>query len=286
MEKYRIRSDNGDLLRLYFSTALPSKRQYREHHHTELEISLVKEGSGIYTVKDRQYEIRKGDIFLFGTHEEHYITDITEGIKLMNLHFEPRFIWANRSEMFDLKYLKIFFDRSQNFQNRLDRENKATEKIRTLLVEIEKEFGACGSEYEMMVKVKLLTVLVLLIREFDYVENKNTRYNNKYQNINSAMKYIDENFESEMELDEIAFKVGMNKSYFITLFKQLNGVTPWEYITARRIEYALELLKGRTCGMDQIAAKCGFGSTSNFNRTFKRVVGVSPTGWRKNPTDV
>lgn len=281
MKESRIRSDNSELLRLYYSTAVPSKRPYREHHHTELEISLCTAGRGVYTVKERQYDILPGDIFLFGTYEAHYITDITEEIKLMNLHFEPRFIWANRSEMFDYKYLKIFFYRSPSFQNRLARSNPATGKIRELMLELETEFEQRGSEYEMMAKIKLLTILVLLIREYDYVDNGNKHENIKIRNISAAMKYIDENLDKELLLDELAYISGMNKTYFITIFKQLNGVTPWEYITARRIELASNLLCDKCESVLSVSEKCGFGSASSFNRAFKKTVGCTPTEWRR-----
>ena len=282
MNETKICSDSGNLLlRLYYSTAEPSKRPYREHHHTELELSLVVSGSGTYTVKDRQYDIRPGDVFLFGTHEEHYITDISEKITLMNLHFEPRFIWASQGELFDAKYLKIFFDRSESFKNRLDRSNPATDKIRRLIVELGSELESRGPEFELMAKVKLLTILVLLIREYDYVNTERSYSESaKFHGVSSAMKYLDENLEKDLTLDELAARSGLNKTYFITLFKRLNGVTPWEYITARRIERAVMLLKGDGNIMS-VARKCGFNSASNFNRAFRKATGLTPSEWKK-----
>lgn len=277
-----ISNSGSTLLRHYWSKAAPSKREYREHHHTELEISLVAAGRGVYTVKERQYDIAPGDIFLFGTHEEHYITDITEEISLMNLHFEPRFIWASQGELFDAKFLKIFFDRSERFENRLDRDNPATGEIRSLLCTIRDELETQGAEYELMVKVRLLTILVLLIRGYDYVDTKHSFVESgNFHGISAAMKYIDENLASDLTLDELAECAGLNRTYFITLFRKLNGVTPWEYITARRIERALGLLKRKDMTVLQIAVSCGFNSASNFNRAFRKVTGTYPSAWRK-----
>ena len=284
-EQVKIKSGGNEdyLLRLFYSEALPKKREYREHHHTELEISLVKEGHGIYTVKDRQYEIAPGDIFLFGTHEEHYITDISdcERLRLMNIHFEPRFIWASRGELFDAKYLRIFFDRSDNFSNRLDRDNPATAEVRRLLSDIETESLERRDEFELMVKVKLLTVLVLLIREYDYVSHSDSYIETtKYTQISSAMKYLDENLSEPLTLEDIAAKANLNKTYFTTLFKKLNGVTPWEYLTARRIEKSFELLSRRDINILEVANSCGFNNASNFNRAFRKVTGLTPTEYR------
>ena len=283
MNESSIRAYSGNqLLRLYWSTAAPSKREYREHHHTELEISLVTAGRGVYTVKDRQYDIAPGDIFLFGTHEEHYITDISEEITLMNLHFEPRFIWASQGEMFDAKYLKIFFDRSGRFENRIDRENPATGEIRELLCGIRSELESRGAEYELMVKGKLLSILVLLIRGYDYVDTKKSYVDSEnFHGVSAAMRYLDGHLGSDLTLDELAARAGLNRTYFITLFRKLNGVTPWEYITARRIERSLELLLHGDMSVLEIAVTCGFNSASNFNRAFRKVTGLSPSDWRK-----
>ncbi len=273
----------GMLLKLYYSEAEPSKRRYIEHHHTELEISLVLEGGGEYSIHDKRYDIRPGDIFLFGTHEEHYITDIGErGIRLMNIHFEPRFIWASSSELFDAKYLKIFFDRSDKFENRLDRENPATAEIARLLYDIESEVERRSAEYELMVKVKLLTVLVLLIREYDYVNTKQSYVESaKFAGIGRAMQYLDEHLASPLTLDELAAKANLNKTYFISLFRKLNGITPWEYITARRVERSYELLKEGGSVLE-VATKCGFNNASNFNRAFRKVTGMTPSEYRRS----
>lgn len=283
-EQIKIKSgDNGDcLLRIFYSEALPKKREWREHHHTELEISLVKEGQGVYTVGAAQYTIKPGDVFLFGTHEEHYITDISgcERLRLMNIHFEPRFIWAG-SDLFDVKYLRIFFDRSENFRNRLDRENPATPEIVRLLVEIEREAAERREEYELMVKIKLLSLLVLLLREYDYVSDGTSYVESaKYSQISGAMKYIDENLAEPLTLDEIAARANLNKTYFTTLFKKLNGVTPWEYLTARRIEKSYSLLSRRDMNILEVANSCGFNNASNFNRAFRKLTGMTPSEYR------
>ncbi len=283
-EQIKIKSgDNGDcLLRIFYSEALPKKREWREHHHTELEISLVKEGQGVYTVGAAQYTIKPGDVFLFGTHEEHYITDISgcERLRLMNIHFEPRFIWAG-SDLFDVKYLRIFFDRSENFRNRLDRENPATSEIVRLLVEIEREAAERREEYELMVKIKLLSLLVLLLREYNYVSDGTSYVESaKYSQISGAMKYIDENLAEPLTLDEIAARANLNKTYFTTLFKKLNGVTPWEYLTARRIEKSYALLPRRDMNILEVANSCGFNNASNFNRAFRKLTGMTPSEYR------
>lgn len=163
-EQIKIKSgDNGDcLLRIFYSEALPKKREWREHHHTELEISLVKEGQGVYTVGAAQYTIKPGDVFLFGTHEEHYITDISgcERLRLMNIHFEPRFIWAG-SDLFDVKYRAYSSTGARIFATGSTAKIRDSGNRAPAWSEIEREAAERREEYELMVKIKLLSLLVL-----------------------------------------------------------------------------------------------------------------------------
>jgi AraC family transcriptional regulator of arabinose operon len=98
------------------------------------------------------------------------------------------------------------------------------------------------------------------------------------------MKFLVDNISEPLTLELISEKANLNKTYFITLFKKLNGVTPWEYITARRIEKSFDLLRRVDMNILEIANTCGFNNASNFNRAFRKVTGLSPSEYRKrNP---
>jgi len=278
--------NNKFLLKLFHSTVSPGQRIYREHHHTEIEISVFKSGKGIYTVGKKSYDFQKGDVFMFSSNEIHCITDISadEPFDLMNLHFEPRFVWSAGNNIFDLKYLKIFFERNEKFENRLDRNNPNTEKIRNLLYEIEKEFEEKQPEYELMIKVELLKILVTAIRGYDYVK-KGPAFSAKTRSlisIEKAMNYIDNNLSSNITLEALALNANMSKTYFCTIFKKLNGISPWDYITIKRIEKSIEMLKTSQETVLEIALKCGFNNTANFNRAFKKVTGKVPGYYKLN----
>jgi AraC-like DNA-binding protein len=132
-----------------------------------------------------------------------------------------------------------------------------------------------------MIKVKLLNILVLLIREYDYVNTEGSYIEStKFSQINRAMRYIDEYFTEPISLHDVATSASLNKTYFATLFRQLNGVTPWEYITALRVEKAAELLANSDMSVLEVATACGFNSASNFNRAFRKVTGFTPRDFR------
>ena len=72
----------------------------------------------------------------------------------------------------------------------------------------------------------------------------------------------------------------MSKTYFCTIFKKLNGISPWDYITIKRVEKSVEILKTSQDTVLEIALKCGFNNTANFNRAFKKVTGKVPGDYK------
>lgn len=275
-------SGQGTFLLKLFNVHPPSgPRPFRLHRHLPFEIVLFKSGEGIYRTIDREYDIQSGDVFLFGSNEVHCITDIRGDMSLMNIHFEPRFIWSHGNDLFDANYLKVFFHRNENFQHRLDRANPHTKVIARLLQDMEAEFFSKPAEHRLMVKVQLLTILVHLIRHFDYVaEDEDEAYVNKnnFAMVERTMAYLDARLTEDITLQDLAQVANMSKTYFCAVFKKLNGITAWEYITARRVERAVELLrKSPDLTMLEVAAECGFNNTANFNRAFKRHTGKTPS---------
>lgn len=73
----------------------------------------------------------------------------------------------------------------------------------------------------------------------------------------------------------------MSRNYFCTVFKELNGLTPWEYINIKRINKAIELLKNTNLSITLIASQCGYNNTANFNKNFKQITGQTPKDIRK-----
>lgn len=273
-----------DLLRIYESEAGFSRRSFTEHHHSAFEIAYIKSGRGLYQIGGKQMDIEPGDVYLFSTNEVHCITEIYDNrpMVLLNTHFEPRFIWSPQGNVFDESFLRIFFNRSPNFSNRLDRNNPTTKEIASLLLRMQKEAEEKPEAYELMIKTYLLNILVLLIRNYDYVARENTPslQSEKLFRMENAINYMDDHITDSLTLDEIAKRAGMSRTYFSSVFKTLNGLTPWEYIGLKRIELAKQALRTSDLSVLEIAFDCGFNNVSHFNRLFKKATGLNPMEYK------
>lgn len=277
---------SGKLLRIYESHTDFRRRSFTEHHHSAFEISYIRSGCGVYRIGNRETEIREGDIYLFSTNEVHCITEIhgNHPMVLLNIHFEPRFIWSPSGNALDERFLQIFLNRGDRFSNRLDRENPTTANVASLILRMQEEADTKPEAYELMLKTYLLNILVLLIRDYDYVskEAPSPLQAERLLHIENALNYIDQNITGPLTLDELAQKAGMSRTYFSSVFKKLNGMTPWEYIGLRRIELAKKLLRTTDKSVLEISLDCGFNNISQFNRQFKGITGLKPLEYKCN----
>jgi AraC family transcriptional regulator len=100
------------------------------------------------------------------------------------------------------------------------------------------------------------------------------------QKLRAAAEYIEEHLDSEVSLDELAAVAHLSTYHFARLFKASTGLPPHQYVIARRIERAKQLLRGDDLSLAQVAARVGFWDQGHFTRHFKRLVGVTPGCFR------
>ena len=268
-------SNNEIILRTYHSSVEPQKRIFREHHHTECELSLVISGCGTYYVCVKKYVFSDGDMFLFGSNEAHCITDITKSLNLLNIQFEPRILWESPDTA---ELLNIFNARNNNFKNHFSKSDTALQKY---ISDMENEIMQRNEGYRIKIKYMLFSSLIHIMRTYDYVKKTNayTFHNATSEKLKEAMIYIDNNLENKLTLKDIASAVCMAETYFSSVFKKFNGISPWEYITIKRVEKAVELIKNTDMTKIEIAEKCGFSSSSNFYKAFIKIMGKKPSAF-------
>ena len=270
-------------MRLFHSVVHPFQRSYIEHRHTAFELSLIRAGAGTYRVGEKGYSFREGDVFLFSTNEPHCIVEVTGVLDILNLQFEPRFLWSAENALYQVQYPDIFFKRNESYSHKLSVREEAARELARRLQAVEQEFIQKKTDYRLMAKLQILELLVLIRREYaDWFQKPTGRVQVSYlSQMERALDYIDRNLTEDIHLEEVARQAAMSSAYFSTLFKKLNGMTLWEYVQSRRIELAAEKLLNTDRSVAEIAMECGYNSISNFNRSFKAVTGQTPVAYRK-----
>ena len=99
--------------------------------------------------------------------------------------------------------------------------------------------------------------------------------------IAKAKQFIRERLSDRISLEEVATAVGVSSFYFCKLFKQTTGMTFTEYVNRKRVECAKRALLQPYARVTGVAFDVGYQSLSQFNRSFLKYAGESPTQFRK-----
>lgn len=130
---------------------------------------------------------------------------------------------------------------------------------------------------------KLYCVVDQYLEELKFfVIQQHKAYGNFYA-VRIAKEYTKQNYQKkELSLQEVADAVGLSRTYFSKVFKDMTGEKYWDYLSKYRIEKAKEILLNTNLGQAEISEKVGYGSEFHFSRKFKEIVGMSPNKFRKN----
>ncbi|WP_411827039.1 helix-turn-helix domain-containing protein [Luteolibacter sp. AS25] len=96
-----------------------------------------------------------------------------------------------------------------------------------------------------------------------------------------ARKFIEETLADPLPLPLVAQHAGLSESHFCRVFKEATGLTLTDYVNRRRIEWAKKELLKPEARVSEIAFQIGYQSLSQFNRSFSRFTGNSPTNFRR-----
>lgn len=97
----------------------------------------------------------------------------------------------------------------------------------------------------------------------------------------TVRKYIDENYQKDISLDEVSRMVDISPYYFSRLFKQETGVTFIEYLTSARMRQARILLANPDYSIKEVCVMSGYSDPNYFSRIFKKYEGITPSEYRE-----
>jgi AraC-like DNA-binding protein len=95
-----------------------------------------------------------------------------------------------------------------------------------------------------------------------------------------ARDAIDRSYAQPLNVPALARMVHVSEAHFIRTFKATFGETPYRYLQRRRVERSMYLLRETDRSVTEICLEVGFTSLGTFSRTFREIMGESPTEHR------
>ena len=253
---------------------------YPWHFHPEFELLYVIEGSGTSFVADSIEEFQSGDLAFIGSNlphfwrsDEKYLRSKGElRIKYIVIQFPCDFLKEEISNYPEFHLIGELFERaSQGIRFSIEFTRKISKKIKR----ISKLNG-----FERIIALQELLHTLAKAKEYKLLAGELYHHEGqKFKSIrlNQVIQFLNTHYQQNIELSKVADIAHLHPAAFCRFFKEKTGKSLSEYVNDLRISYACRLIIEGKMSVSQISFESGFNNLSNFNRTFKKNTGYTPT---------
>lgn len=274
---------NNPQLPIYINDECIKRHDYHNnqaHSHNDIELICVKKGNLMCNTGNDIFSLQKGDICFINQNQLHHLIEKDpDGSNQTVLIIGNNLITQN-SVVYENCLREMFEDKTFGHLRFIDGDSSAS-LIEKLISDLEKTLKDKEKGYELEV-----VSLVHQILKQIYVGYLNRDKKIKKPSFNDSLQkemleYIENNYQNEISLDDIANTVNISRSQCSKLFKQYTDQSPINYLNSYRLEKSRELLRNSDKNISQISYDCGFNEQSYYSRLFLREYGCTPLEYRK-----
>lgn len=261
------------------------------HSHSFMEIAYVASGAGIHLVGDKEYSVSRGDLFIINHDMPHVFRSLDLGEQMLTVYncgFNPDFLDSSlvdcRSFTDVIRQLLFhsFFPEEGISGPDVHLSSSESRCVEEIYQKMLAEFTAKESGYIEILRAYVIELIITIFRAFrrssapgSHVDSHRTHL------VEKVMLYMQNNLSSELRIDDLSVMAFLSSNHFCKLFKETTGMTVIEYAQKIRIEEACHLLRETNRKIIDIAAEVGYRDIKFFNQVFKRLVGETPSSYRK-----
>lgn len=251
-------------------------REYPIHWHNSIEILYVLRGSINVTIDTDSFEVLEKELEIINVDESHRIYS-DEDNKVLIFHIDPYFF-----EKYYKDINNIFF-----YTNSTDdgaQEGEEYDLLRNFLAKLLCEAVQKIDDYDKEIESILIDLLYHLINNFHYLTYEKEELKEKTEQLaryHRISKYIFNNYDSNITLQEIAKKEFLSPHYLSHEIKYATGYSFTDLVNQTRVEESVKLLLDSDLSISDISDEVGFSHVRYLNKNFKNYYGCTPLQYRK-----
>lgn len=254
------------------------------HTHADFsELVIVLAGTAIHVVDGVEYPIRKGDVFVISNDTAHGYKH-PKNFRICNIMFHLSYFMDFQSDIKTTAGFHALFiieptlTKTQGFKRQLTLNLAQYEEIHHLIEHLMNEYTNQLSGYQTMI-ISLLSQLFTSLSRYYTISDKSD--SKEIISIASAIAYMENHFQDDLTVEELASHAGMSARHFRRVFHNIYAISPAKYITVLRIQAAAKALQNADLSITEVALLCGYSDSNYFSRKFKQETGKSPMEYRK-----
>lgn len=253
------------------------------HWHREWELIRIKEGSFHLYANARPVSMKEGDVVLLRGKTLHggEPTDCMYECLL----FDPELLFLGSKQLSE--YLSLFI--SEEFPEFVCFEKNSFPDIATVTDSImsscrlyKNADGEDKSYNVLKIYGSILTLFGCIAEKPTLLSHTDDSAQDPYraEQMKAVLSYMENNYSSEISLDDLAKCANLNPNYFCRVFRDFFHRTPMQYLMGFRAEKAALMLTETSFPLISIAFECGFNDYAYFVRVFKKEKGIAPKRYR------
>ena len=246
------------------------------HCHTEAELFCLKSGKLDFVIEDTHYALNAGDcIFIPPMLIHGAYKDTDAECSFTAIVFSLELISSYYAASGYISLLGLYPQQCVYYVNHEDISNHKLLTAITNIPEIE--------NYDMFSnELSIVGAIYIIYQELYNLCFSGISSPTNDHSIAEATDYIKMHFSENISLKDLASAAGFSEGYFGHYFTDKMGISPFSYINKVRIANASNLLATTNMPVTSVAFASGFDNISYFNRTFKKIIGVTPSAYRRS----
>ncbi len=254
------------------------------HWHHEVEFFYVEKGTLLFNIEDEVLRLSAGDALFLPSHLLHKATvPDTNGCRYYACVFSTELLTQSLQFPECPDYVNpLYFTGIRNYiaiQPHLPWYSKAIEQVIILMHYYNK--NASSSSGILVIGTLIHLWHTLYTEHFSRLSLPDHPIST-VSHIENSLHYIHHHYEEPITLIQLAQECALSRGYFCKLFKDLYGLTPFEYLNRYRVKKACEQLMDSSLSTLDILYACGFNNASYFNRQFRKYTGMTPREYRNH----
>ena len=250
------------------------------HWHSELECIMVLEGEMHYFVNERVYRLARGTGIIVNANRLHFGYAVDDGdCVFLVLLLHPSLLGGNA--YIESHYINpLLYDADSDailLSEGVEWHRQALFLINTLFQLSQEQ----PDHYELQIHIQFASLWLLLYENTIAKNGSHQRSSLSNSHLKNMIGYIQKHYAEKIALNDIASAGMMCRSKCCNLFKQTLHQTPFEYVLHYRIQKSLSLLADDDLSITAIAAACGLSGASYYTEVFRKIIGISPSAYRK-----
>jgi AraC-like DNA-binding protein len=225
------------------------------------------EGKGWIDINKKRVEIGPSQFIAIPANTPHkYASDEKDPWTIYWIHFKGEIA---------AYVVDLILQNSKNYKPHLSFNENRIKLFGEIYANLEKGYSGDNLRYVNMIFYHFLSSL-LYEEKFNYVENRKEN-----DTIASTIDLMQQNIHTVLSLNEFAGFASLSVSHFSAVFREKTGYAPIEYFNHLKIQKACQYLLFTPMTIKEIAAQLGIDDQYYFSRMFSKLMGISPTEYRK-----